>query len=118
MRQAGPNALLLRRDLRPGCANEPIKDENGPANPNNGIESDGHAFPLLGMLILVSFQWTVLLFREGITTEFTIISHKNIAVGTGRSSPGEFIFKQWRGGFNQMNTAKLLISGRSQMRPN
>ena len=39
MRQAGPDALLLRSGLRPRCVDEPIKDENGPADPNYGIEN-------------------------------------------------------------------------------
>ena len=70
------------------------------------------------VLLLVFARWTVGIPRQRIATEFTIISHENVPVGKGGSSPGEFIFKQWRRRVDQMNATKFLISGRSQLRPN
>src|SRR5690349_18448956 len=69
------------------------------------------------MLVLVFSFLTVRLLRERITTEFTIISHENVSIGKGRSSPGEFIFKQWRRGFDQMHATQLPISGWTELRP-
>lgn len=42
MRQAGPQALLLRRDLGPCGTDEPIQDENRPTAPDDGIEYHAH----------------------------------------------------------------------------
>src|SRR5260221_1112529 len=107
VRQCGPMALLCRDDLRPWCADEPIKDEDSPADPNNGIESHSHASdlfskiagrsrpcPFPGMLILVSTAWTVGILLQRIATEFTIISYKNVPVGKSRISPRDSVFKQ------------------------
>src|ERR1700688_2904500 len=56
--------------------------------------------------------------RQRIATKFLIISYKNVPVGKRGSGPGEFIFKQWRRGINQMRAPKLPISGRGELRPN
>src|SRR5579859_1080509 len=56
--------------------------------------------------------------RKRIATKFTIISYKNIPIGKRGCGPGEFVFKQWRRGFDQMHATKLPISGRSELRPN
>lgn len=95
MRQAGPHAFFLRGDLGPRCAEEPIKDENSPANANDGIESHGHKSNLLSNNPGAYFHprspeyqflslWTVRILRRG-PTQCRVLTLFGVAFGSART---------------------------------
>jgi len=95
---------LTDMDLGNRCNEEWRKRLLGEAGESCDIISNitgrSRPFPFPRMLVLVPATCTVGILRQRIATKFMIISYKNIPVGKSGSGPGEFIFKQWRRGFD------------------